>query len=207
MQEVCYGGTIDKCKLSGLNADSSGEVFDKLVHIEDDVDYNTSSKISSEPFHICTCQNNLPDCGSSPDHDDYLVYPGETFQVSVVAAGQRNGRVSRTVRSTVRTYYITDSHSVHLLDYQYLQHTNNTCTKLNYTVFSLSRKVKIELYPEGSPCSKYDDALLDISVDINQTCPPGFDISTPARSCVCEPRLAQYTNHCNITKGSRTNNT
>ena len=36
---------------------------------------------------------------------------------------------------------------------------------------------------------------------LNQTCPPGFNISTSARSCVCEPRLAQYTNQCNITDG------
>ena len=36
---------------------------------------------------------------------------------------------------------------------------------------------------------------------INQTCPPGFNISKSAKSCVCEPRLAYYTNQCNITNG------
>ena len=41
----------------------------------------------------------------------------------------------------------------------------------------------------------------DFLVTINQTCPPGFNISESARSCVCEPRLAQYTNQCNITNG------
>ena len=68
-------------------------MFSKLVHIEDDADYNTTSKISSEPFHMCTCKNNLPDCGSFADYDGQ-VYPGETFQVSVVAVGQRDGTVS-----------------------------------------------------------------------------------------------------------------
>ena len=105
-----------------------------LVHIEDD---NTTSKISSEPLYICPCKNNLPDfkqCNS----DQYIlyprtVYPGETFEVSVVGTGQRDGTVSSTVRGTARTNSI-ESHSVNLLDYQYLQQTNNTCTKLNYTL-------------------------------------------------------------------------
>ena len=39
--------------------------------------------------------------------------------------------------------------------------------------------------------------LLTISVDINQTCLPGFKMSDSARSCVCEPRLAHYTNITN----------
>ena len=33
---VLYGGAIDNCKLThGLGAHSSGEVFDMLVHLED----------------------------------------------------------------------------------------------------------------------------------------------------------------------------
>ena len=43
--------------------------------------------------------------------------------------------------------------------------------------------------------------LLHILVTINQTCPPGFNISVSAKSCVCEQRLAQYTNQCIITNG------
>ena len=96
---------------------------------------------------------------------------------------------------------IIDFYSVNLQDYQYLQQANNTCTKFNYTVFSLSRQVKINVYPEGSPCSKYDYGPLYFVVDLDQACPPGFNISESARSCVCEPRLAQYTNQCNITNG------
>ena len=38
---------------------------------------------------------------------------------------------------------------------------------------------------------------------MNQTCPPGFNISESTRSCVCEPRLAQYTgeHQCRIKNG------
>ena len=111
--------------------------------------------------------------------------------------GQRNGTVSSTVRGTV-TSTATKSH---LLDYQYLQQTNNTCTKLNYTVFSLSQYEYIGLYPEGSLCY-YKGKQKYWLVKLNQTCQPGFDISESARSCVCEPRLAKYTNSCTIPNGA-----
>ena len=71
-------------------------------------------------------------------------------------------------------------------------------------MFSLSEFVVIELYAEGSPCSKLGDMnnpSLHISVNINQTCPPGFNISKSKTSCVCESRLAQYTNTCTIING------
>ena len=59
---VLYGGAIDNRKLTDLELYSSGEVFDMLVHIDND---NTSSSISSPPFRICPCENSRPDCSSS----------------------------------------------------------------------------------------------------------------------------------------------
>ena len=59
---VLYGGTIDHCKLThGLDSYSSGEVFNMLVHNKES-DYNTTSNISSDPFYICSCENNYPNC-------------------------------------------------------------------------------------------------------------------------------------------------
>ena len=188
MQEV-HGGVVDNCKLTGLDLYSSGEVFNKIVHIEDDIDYNTTSNISSDPLKICPCENNHPNC-SMPIN--FAVYPGETFQVSVVTLGQRNGTVTSTVSGVV--YF----GSGELKDSQYLQQTNNSCTKLNYTVYSLSQSVEIEMHAEGSPCSSYK--VLGVSLD--QTCPLGFKISELKKSCVCVPRLAQYAHRCNIANGT-----
>ena len=186
---VLYGGVIDNCNLVGLI--SSGGVFDMLVHIEDE---NTNTSISSLPFHICPCTNNLPNCRSYIRYDyPRTVYPGEMFQVSVVAVGQRKGTVPSRVISTVENTGLLDSQ-------HWLQQANNTCTAFNYRVFSLFQRVIMNLYPEGSPCSSPKDKL-QIEVTLSQTCPPGFNISESARSCVCEPRLAHYTNNCNITNG------
>ena len=194
-----YGGVIDNCKLTDLDSYSSGEVFDKIAHNEDK---NTTSRnsISSVPLQICPCNNNHPVC--TPSASNYNVYPGETFQVPVLAVGQRNGIVPGTVRSIIQ---YPDQTEVDLKEDQYLQKTSNICTNINYTVSSLSPIVHIELHAEGNPCAKSDfsylSRLLLILVNLNQTCPPGFNISKSARSCVCEQRLAQYTDKCHITDG------
>ena len=185
---VLYGGAIDNCKLNGLESCNSGEVFDMIAHIENN---NTMSTISSDPLNICACENNDIVCNKDIELD---VYPGETFQVFAVAVGQRDGTVPSTVRSSIDFGDIPDS--------QYLQQANNTCTKLNYTVFSLSQVVNMNLYAANGPCPNYDGPNeLQVSLTLNQTCPPGFNISELAKSCVCEPRLAHYTNQCNITNG------
>ena len=197
---VLYGGAIDNCILTGLDSHSSGKVFDMIVHNNDNDD-NTTSTISSDPLRMCLCKNNLPDSSASWYHFPRTVYPGETFQVSVVAVGQRHGTVPSRVISIIdqtNIYY-----PGHLPDSQYSQQANNTCTKLNYTVLSLSQHVTIELKPEDSPCSVFVDTntKLFILVPLHQNCPPGFSISALEKSCVCEPRLTHYTNSCTITNG------
>ena len=195
---VLYSGAIDYCKLTDLESSSSGEVFDMLVHIEND---NTNSSISSEPYHICPCENNRPDCSKSDKV--FAVYPGETFQISMVAVGQRNGTVPATVRGHLASsdhsqlYSTTSVGNLHPL--QYLQATFNTCTILNYSVFSLQDKVVLELYADG-PCSTFSNKL-DLNLKLKNTCPPGFSLSEIERSCVCNQRLAEYTKHCEITNG------
>jgi len=182
---VLYGGAIDKCMLTGLESYSSGEVFDMLFHVEND---STSSIISSDPFRICLCQNNHLDCSYS----SYSVYAGETFHISLVAVGQRNGKVPTAVIS-----HFKDANILQRL--QCAQETKSTCTQVNYTVFSLSKNAQLELYADG-PCSSFGDELV-LNLEINLKCPPGFNLSKAQSSCICERRFQKYTTHCNITDG------
>ena len=203
---VLYGGAVDNCKLThGLHSPGSGEVFDKIVHNQD-TDYNTTSNISSNPFYVCSCKNDLPHCNikkkwhGSKYNFPRTVYPGETIQFSVVAIGQRKGRLPSAVRSTIsilNSGFENANAKPHLRDTQYVQQALKTCTKLNYTVFSLSKKVFIKLQTGDSPCSNLLHTV--IAVKLYQTCPPGFKISKFSKACVCEPRLAKYTNNCTIT--------
>ena len=180
---VLYGGAIDNC---GLEVDYSGKLFDKVVHYEAN---NTTSSISSDPFRICLCNlNNCPNCSQSMK--TLSAYPGETFQVSVVTVGQRNGIVPAAVRS--------DMDKGRLANSQYIQQTTKMCTTLNYTVFS-QEDVSLELYPEG-PCSTVSTKLF-LKLSILQNCPPGFSLENSSMSCVCDQALQKYTNNCCITNG------
>ena len=185
---VLFGGVIDNCKLTGLGSYRSGKVFDMLVHIEDE---NTNSSISSEPLQVCPCENSHPDCSKSII--TLSVYPGETFTISTVAVGQRYGIVPALITSSIDSSPLPT-----LLSFQYHQRTTNKCTKLNYTVFSMHDYVIVSLYASG-PCSTFNELLLNINILLN--CPPGFNLSHSARSCICESRLAKYTDHCYITNG------
>ena len=177
---VLYGGAIDNCKLTGIY--NSRYMFNMLVHYNND---NTTSSISSDPFHLCPCENNSPNCSMS--NKVLSVYPGETFQVSVVSTGQRNGVVPSEVRSHLESGRLQSS--------QYVQKTHKVCTTFNYTVYS-QQNVSLELYADG-PCSTFGDKLV-LNLDINQTCPPGFIISREESACVCDQALQKYTNNCNI---------
>ena len=192
---VLYGGDIDNCKLTGLESYRSGQVFDMIAHIEDE---NTTSVISSYAFRICPCENNLPNCSKSVISRS--IYPGETLTVSVAAVGQRNG----TVTSEIRSGFISEIDSgATLLGSQYTHHVNNTCTTLDYTVFSPSNSEILGLHADF-PCYRFGYAV-NISLTINQTCPPGFSISNSTKSCVCEQRLQRFTNiNCSITSGKIT---
>ena len=178
---VLYGGAIDNCKLTGQDSYSSGKVFNKLVHIKGD---NTISTISSDPFHICPCENNYPDCNKS--NSTLSVYPGESYHISAVVVGQRNGIVPAQVTSRIKN---TLRRTVD-------QQTNHTCTILKYNLLFSQNISRLELYIDG-PCDN-DKLVLSLK---SKTCPPGFNMSQEEDSCVCEPRLVQYTNQCNITNG------
>ena len=186
---VLYGGAVDNCELTGLDSynsgdlHNSGEVFDMLFHYQDD---DTTSSISSDPFGICLCEDNNPNHHNSKK--TFFIYPGETFQVSVAAVGQRDGIVPAAVGSHMDRGRLST--------FQYVQQTTKTCTMLNYTVFS-KEDVTIELYPNG-PCSTRSDKL-SLQLKITQSCPPGFSLDKT--SCICEQTLQKYTNHCSITNG------
>ena len=175
---VLYGGTIDNCTLTGLDSYNSGEVFDILFQYECD---NTTSSISSDPFRICPCENNLPDCSKS---DKMLsVYPGESYQVSVATVGQRNGIVPANVTSMDRDTLPCS---------QIVQPTTRACTTLSYTV-DPKQKVSLELYID-STCPE-----LILELNGTQSCPGSANNSM---LCICDQAHSKGIDHCNFTNGS-----
>ena len=179
---VLYGGAIDNCKLTGLDSSNSSEVFDMLVQHEGD---NTTSSISSDPFRICPCENNLPDCSKSSKV--LSVHPGNSYQVLVVAVGQRDGIVPAKVK-------IVDE--CKLICSQIVQNTSKTCTPLNYTV-DPQQKATLNLYADGH-CSTHGDKLV-LELNGTQSCPVSQENSS---MCICDQALKYGIKDCTITTES-----
>ena len=178
-----YGGAINKCRLDSHPYDN---MFDTIFEIEYG---NKNSEIYPNPLRICPCQHNHPNCSYLNIYK--TVYPGETFQLPVVASGRQNTTFSAKVGSRIQ------NESSSLQGFQYSQKINSNCTPLNFTVFSLLNSELLQLYEEGA-CGTFGD-ILSIHLTINQDCPRGFNISEMTRSCVCEKKLQRFTNSCNIT--------
>ena len=179
-----YGGMVDSCKLAYAALHRPGHVFNKVFSITQNV---ITSVISSDPYQVCTCSSGQPDC--STYSISITVYPGETFLVPVVAVGQRYGTVPAVVKSSL------EDELTKLDSLQEAQSVNNTCTALQYTIFSKNSKEKMTLEAEG-PCLEMGEPLI-INITLLQ-CPTGFMLSSSTKGCTCEKRLQKYTNICNI---------
>jgi len=103
---VLYGGRVDYCytyqhftyhKLSSYYY--SSRIFDIIFDITQQLD---GSLVSSDPFVVCLCnENGYPRCNIKNYTFPRSIYPGETFNVSAVAVGQRSGVAPAPIVATV----------------------------------------------------------------------------------------------------------
>ncbi len=145
--DALYGGVIERCfvvTLSGFLFHDrrviGGEIFNEIAVIRQE--YHTSI-ISSNPEKVCFCIDGAPDC-------DLLSYelasfPGQSFQLPLVAVGQRQGAVPAVVRSS-----IFQSTTAKFGQLQELQETERHCRNLTYTVNSNMELEIILLIPDGA---------------------------------------------------------
>ena len=187
---VLYGGEIDRTATNiriimnnTVKVVTTGALIDAVAFINDT---SKISDISSDPYHVCQCFNGQPNCKMPPSPYKVTLYPGQTFSVSVVAVGQRNGSVPTTVSSEGAAF---------LNDLENTQKINVACTELSYTIHSLKSSENFNLFAEG-PCGT---AGIPLSVQVTLLdCPTGFMLSNTTLQCVCEARLQSYTDRCHI---------
>ena len=187
-----YGGSLDSCaiRISFQSPTVTGRVFFKMSVVNLDLEPNS---ISSDPFQVCICDNEIPNCNSSELVRQ--VYPGELLHFPVVAAGQGNG----IVPSVVAAFFSNKHGNTSLAEFQGTQSVKKTCTELYYQVHTsdTNHSDTLVMYADG-PCST-SGKLLNISLQF-LPCPPGFSLNSSERICGCEPRLKMYTTGCNITE-------
>ena len=192
---VLFGGLVDHCRLIGTSI-SSGRAFDHLFGV------NRKNKtlqldITSTPLKVRLCIKSQSSYNSET-RTVVHTYPGKTFYVSVVAVGQRNGVVPAVIRAHISEkhgYYMDKKlRNANLFVTEGAQSVKNTCTTLNYTVFSLAHSEQLQLYTEG-PCSSTFVRTVYVKF---HSCPTGFTLSRSRMACACNSRLSKYTNSCDI---------
>ena len=207
--DVLYGGQVDRCSLLP-NAFPQGPYFVNKVDLinknirewilnPDDVfkslfnftnKHSSSSLISSDPFRICFCHNE-----SEPDfavkqsiHKE--AYPGQMFYVEAVAVGQYNGTTPGVVLARA-----VKSNTTHILkEADLAQESDRSCSRLQYSISSISEYEEIQLVPAGVSRHIF---FANINVTMLK-CPPGFALQNATSECDCHPLLKQYIVMCNI---------
>ena len=72
--------------------------------------------------------------------------------------------------------------------------TGSNCTSRNYTITPKNLFSQLELYP-----SNRSESTIHLTVNITfESCPIGFEQSNFTGECICDHRLWQYTNSCDI---------
>ena len=176
-----YGGRIDSCQIRDFFRlswfpPSSNDIY---------------HAIASDPIRICICEGVFPMCNQTYYH--VKAFPGQTFQIEVVAVGQRMGIVPAVV-----TTELSDGEG-RLGEGQAVQGAGRECTALKFTILSSINNLKVlnlrvrdtdfhSLYIlyqllEGS---KYQFLTQQFSVSVElQKCPLGFLFNSDSKTCLC----------------------
>ena len=188
-----FGGWIDIC-IRRNSYYIPSQIFDFQIG-NNNISF---SEISSNPSRVCVCTNSIPNKYESSKTT--TLFPGQTFEIEVVAVGQRFGVVPAIVRAEVenRQYSVIDG-------LQKLQDVGKQCTRLQYTIHSPNHKETIFLTVNKQyiPEPYYQNQSIppeQVQFRINlllKNCSLGFVFDTNRNTCVCHHLLHQLEIQCN----------
>ena len=180
---VLYGGLLNKCNFTSDKYTSILQLFNMSI-VKGNGD--KSHSISSVPTQLCFCNMSKLNCTETTQSRS--IYPGQQVEVSVVAIDQSGSTISALIHTTVRSgNNLTMSE---IISYE----TGENCTSRNYSVTPKNHFNQLEIYP-----SNRSGDTMHLIVNITfESCPIGFEPSNSTGECICDHRIWQYTNTCDI---------
>ena len=167
----------------------------------------SKSSVSSNPLHVCTCDNDgKPHCSISLH--TLQAFPGETFTVSAVVVGGDDGV---TVGAVYAEFLPTDWISSEQPSSQNIQSINtiSNCVELTYTLYPQKGVPYVLMYLTTSyanntavysySCSDEEHCDLLDPIVFNITiipCPSGFIHLKEPNECKCHPTLTRLNIEC-----------
>jgi hypothetical protein len=213
-----YGGQLNKCMLHFIANDSIDEcgnraaayyyrysadalvIFTNISRINEP---ESTSSITSQPEQMQFCQSNK---NTLDDHTlDLCIYPGEEFNISVIALDQIGSPVPTTVFIEKKYDYYAQlmvEGDKYRLSPSRQSIKSHFCANLTYNLYSAYQNIQVhfKLYHEN-PCQNLVDGLsLNILI---KPCPLCFKLAEN-QQCQCHKRLLKFTHKCSIDKSIAT---
>ena len=149
------------------------------------------SEINSHPVKVRFCKDNKPDLYTQSIVVN--VKKGAVFTIALIALNQVNHLVNATVHSSL------SSNLGGLGENQSLQTSVNSCSDMNYSIFSPFDFETLTLHADG-PCKDADLSRIQINITFKTcTCPIGFEqdtLETTKCTCQCDHKLRPYISEC-----------
>ena len=180
---VLYGGLLNKCNFTSNRYTSALQLFNKSISQRNgDKDYS----ISSDPSQLCFCNKSELIC--TKVSQSRTIYPGQQVEVSVIVIDQAGSAIPALIHTTIQSGHSREMSEI--VSYE----TGRNCTSRNYSVTPKKHFYQLQLYPNN----RSGDSI-DLIVNITfESCPIGFERSNVTGNCICDHRLQQYTDSCNI---------
>ena len=179
---VLYGGLLNKCSFTSDKYTSVLELFNTSILQGND---DKGHSISSHPTQLCFCDRKCTKTSQS-----ISIYPGQQVEVCTVAIDQSGSTIPALIHTTVCSgNNLTMSETI---SYE----TGENFTGRNYSVTPKNPFNQLEIYPSNT---SGDTMHLIVNI-IFERCPIGFELSKLTGECICDYRLWQYINFCNINR-------
>ena len=180
---VLYGGLVDKCHFTLGRYTNALQLFNTSI-LKGNGDKGHS--ISSDPTQLCFCNMSKLNCTRLSQSRS--IYPGQHVEISVGAIDQSGSAIPALIHITIQSG--DNLTGVKTISYE----TGINCTSRNYSVTTNNLFDQLELYPSN----KSGDTMHLIMNITFESCPIGFEKSNFTGNCICDHRLWQYTNSCDI---------
>ena len=188
-----FGGLLDRCTISPFDVvyikNKYVIVTDGFTHFKSISSIDNSSTVASHAVRIYFCRDGQPTDGLQLMH--IQAKKGELFTVPLVAVDQVNRTINATIRSSL-------SSTLGGLDEdQSTQNTSESCTDLQFRVFSPHHFEHLTLYADG-PCKDAELSKGRISIQfLPCTCPIGFQPNETTKcGCLFDSKLNKFITKC-----------
>ena len=173
---VLFGGLLNKCKFQSDIYKNTLQLFNMSILQEN---YRS---ISSDPTQLCFCNRKELNC--SIVYLSRSIYPGQMVEFSVIAIDQSHSAIPTLIHVTI--------HSGHNASETISYETEGNCTSRSMLPNTFINQ--LELHPSNKSGIT---SHLFVNI-IFEKCPIGFETSNSTGNCICDHRLWQFTNSCDI---------